>query len=99
VPEQTPATPARAQQLYEQTGVLEKTSGSCARASGIGSAACVYTGSGSNGTVLAVQGHLILELSFLLAFPHVRTDTVARVHAQEQRLARKVLSRAALAHR
>jgi hypothetical protein len=97
-PEQSRPTLAHAVQLYLQTGNLEKTPGSCAKVSGIGSAACIFTGTRQMGTLVAVEPHLVLQLIFHLLFPHRPTDTAARIHAQEELLARKVLARVPLAH-
>jgi hypothetical protein len=92
VPEQTPPTLAYAHKLYEQAGAMSKTPGPCAPVSGIGAAACVFRGGDGVpgwGTILAVQGHLIVELDFHLVYPHFPSDTSARVHAREELLARK----------
>jgi hypothetical protein len=98
-PEQAPATLAHAVQLSVLDASLSTAPGSCLRVRGIGSAACVYTGTGEVGTLVAVEPHLILQVIFHLAFPHRSTDTVARIHAQEELLAQKVLARVPLAHR
>lgn len=102
IPEQTRPTLAYAHKLYEETGPMTRTPGDCVPVKGIGNAACVFTGSTGlpgHGTILAVQGHLILNLTFWLVYPHTSQDTFARIHAEEQLLARKALARVALAHR
>jgi hypothetical protein len=93
-PEQSPATLAYARRLYMQAGAMTKTRGPCLPVSGIGAAACVYQGDTGHGTIVAVDGHVVLQITV-----EALTEPAATIRAQEQLLARKALARIALAHR
>jgi hypothetical protein len=98
-PETTPPTLAYARRLYEQTGALTKTPGPCTPAGGIGAGACVFRGATPpivpNGTLLAVKGHVVVQL-IIAATP---TEPLAAQHAHEEALARAILGRVKLANR
>jgi hypothetical protein len=93
-PEQTPVTLDYAYRLSMQTGAPEKSRGPCRPVTGVGSAACVFRGDTGDGTLVAVQGHVVVEL-----FVKAPAESAATIRAVEQTLARTVLARVTIADR
>ncbi len=71
----------------------------CRSLGGVGQSACVFDGSQGNGELLAVSGHMIIDLSIYAPCYCNTKLTVAYVHREEAQLARTIISRLPAANR